>query len=209
VVFFFEGLKIMKMQVSSLIAMLSLASWSGSALAADKGKNSTLHAASDFGFVGEFDAEFGGDEVASVLFTNGSDQGVDAGQGVTLAIGMHYRPAGWDVDFSGTLGYKFVTTAASNADIGITRSVFQVLATYDPADSWWIAAGPVWHNGVKFDADGYGANIDFGSATGLTVQAGWKWIGLTYTNMEYTEIYRGREINYDASAIGLTLRWRS
>jgi hypothetical protein len=86
--------------------------------------------------------------------------------------------------------------------------VLQLLATYDPADAWWIAAGPVWHNGVKYEADGFGENGDLGSATGFTLQAGWKWIGISYTKMEYTEETTGYGIKFDASAVGIALRWR-
>jgi len=195
----------MKILVAGICVAVSFAGMSTMARAAD----ADLHANSKFGFVGELDLEYGGDNVATVLFTNGSSQNVRAGQGGTLAIGMHYRPARWDVDFSATVGYKFVTTAASNANIGISRTVFQILATYDPANSWWIAAGPVWHQGVKFDADGLGPNLDLGDSVGFTIQGGWKWIGLTYTNMEYTEQTTGRRNKFDASAIGLSLRWKS
>jgi hypothetical protein len=196
----------MKKQIISAVTSFSLIGFSAAVFAADV---KSPHADSKFGFVGEFDAEFGGDEVASVLFTDNTTQGINAGQGLTLAVGMHFRPANWDVDFSGTAGYKFVTTAASNADIGITRTVLQLMATYDPSEAWWVGAGPVWHNNVKFNADGLGRNLDLGSATGFTVQAGWKWIGLTYTKMEYTEVTTGRGYKYDAGAIGLTLRWKS
>jgi hypothetical protein len=192
-------------KIVGALAALSLAGFCVPTYAADN----ELHKESDFGFVGELDLEFGGDQVASVLYTNGSTQGVNAGQGGTLALGMHYRPARWDVDLSATLGYKYVTTAASNADINISRTVLQVLATYDPADSWWVGAGPVWHNGVKFDVGGLGRNLDLGNSTGFTLQAGWKWIGVTYTKMDYTEVTTGRGYKYDASAVGITLRWKS
>jgi hypothetical protein len=200
----------MKNKMMSVLMVLSLVGLSAAAVADEKSQaNEKTHKESDFGFVGEGDFEFGGDEIASVLFTNNSTQSVKAGQGVTLAMGMHFRPANWDVDFSATAGYKFVTTAASNADIGVTRTVLQVLATYNPSDAWWVGAGPVWHANAKFNAGGLGRNLDLGNAAGFTVQAGWKWIGLTYTKMEYTEETTGRGYNFDASAIGLTLRWKS
>ncbi len=190
--------------VATIATMGMLTTLASQALAAE---DNGLHASSDFGFVGELDLEFGGDAIATVSFTNGSSQDVDAGQGGNFALGMHYRPAAWDVDFVATIGYKFVTTAASNADIGIDRTVLQVIALYDPKDSWWIGGGPVWHNGVKFDGDGFGPDIDLGSSTGFTIQAGWKWIGLMYTNMEYTAQV-ARRPTVDASAIGVLLRWR-
>jgi hypothetical protein len=194
----------MKKQLVGALVALSLVGVSVAASAADDG----LHAEGDFGLVVELGIEAGGDEIANVQYDDGSDQSVDTGQGFNIALGMHYRPAGWDVDFSGTLGYKVSTTSASNAAIQIDRTVLQLLATYDPYDTWWMAAGPVWHNDVKFDADGFGQNLALGNATGFTLQAGWKWIGLTYTKMEYVEETTGYNIKLNADAVGLTLRWR-
>jgi hypothetical protein len=158
--------------------------------------------------VAELGYEIGGDEIANIHYTDGSDLSVDSGQGVTLALGMHYRPAAWDVDFSGTIGYKLTTTSSSDAAIQIDRTVLQLLATYNPKDTWWLAGGAVWHNNVKFHGDGFGANLDLGSAQGFTLQAGWKWFGLTYTTMEYTEETTGRHYTVDANAIGLVFRWK-
>lgn len=161
----------------------------------------------DIGLVAELGLEFGGDPVDTVIFTDNTTQDVKSGQGLTFALGMHYRPQGWPVGFSGTVGYKFVSTQASNADIRITRTVVEFLTTYDPKDAWWVAAGPVWHNGVEFDTDGFGANQDLGSSTGYTIQGGWRWFGLKYTDMEYQEEGRFRR-KYDASVVGIVFRWR-
>jgi hypothetical protein len=162
-----------------------------------------------FGFVGELGIEFGGDEVAEVYMEDDSSENIKAGDGFAFAIGAHYRPPGWVVDFSGTVGYKSDETSATNARIRISRTTVELLAHFDPKENWWIAAGPVWHNGVKFDADGFGRNIDMGSATGFTLQAGWKWFAVKYTDMEYTEETTGRGFKVDGSSIGILLRWRS
>lgn len=189
-----------------LLAAMGMTALSAASVQAAETQTSELKGG--FGFVGELDLEFGGDTVDTVIYTDNSTQNVKAGQGLGFAIGAHYRPEGWVVDFSGTIGYKYVSTKASNADIRISRTVLELLAIYDPNETWWAAAGVVRHSGVEFDTDGFGANQDLGSATGLTLQAGWKWIGLTYVNMEYQETNRWRR-KYDASSIGLTLRWRS
>src|SRR5215469_6748233 len=67
-----------------------------------------------FGPVLEFAGEFGGDNVAEVFFRDGGSQDIKAGEGVTLSAGVHYQPAGFPVDFSGTVGYKFMRTEAYN-----------------------------------------------------------------------------------------------
>jgi hypothetical protein len=153
------------------------------------------------GFVFEGDLEYGGDRVATVSYTDGSDQDVLAGQGVSLALGAHYRG---DSPFSvrGTVGYKYVTTAASNADISLSRVVFEVLGNYAWPNGWWAGAGITHHTNIRFKGDGFGPDIDFDDATGPTIELGWRWIALSYTNLEYTTDFGGK---VDASSVGLTL----
>jgi hypothetical protein len=156
------------------------------------------------GLVGELVLEFGGDSVGTVLFTDGSTQKVRTGQGGTLALGGHFQPAGSPFDLVGTIGWKFVTTKASDSDIGINRAVIQLLGLYDPSGEFWIGGGPVLHAGTRFSGGGLAEDVSFGSSLGLTVQAGWRWIGVTYTVMRY----EGGGATYDASAAGVSVRWR-
>jgi hypothetical protein len=189
----------MTSQATRLLLALAVAACAGRAAAGGPAAQGHL------GLVGELDLEYGGDNVARVYYEDGSTQDVKAGQGGTLAVGAHYRPGMLrSLDVSGTLGYKFVTTAASNAHLGITRWVVQVLAVYDPVDQWWVGGGPVVHLGTRFSGDGLTSDVDFGSSLGFTVQGGWRWVGITYTHMEYKAF--GAKV--DASAIGATLRWR-
>ena len=171
---------------------------------ANPGAAPTAPPSGHLGWVGELALEFGGDNVAKVYFVGGGSQDVRAGQGGTLALGGHYRPASAPIDLVATVGYKFVTTAASNSDIGITRFVVQLVGLYDPAGEWWIGGGPVLHTGTKFDGGGLVSDVNFDSSIGLNLQAGWRWVALTGTLMTYKA--GGTSVN--ASAIGLSLRWR-
>jgi hypothetical protein len=192
----------MKTHVLTAIGLMSLA-----AAAPVVANEPTLEGG--FGFVGELGIEFGGDDVATVVFEDDSTEDLKAGDGFAFALGAHYRPPGWVVDFSGTVGYKVEDTNATNANVRVSRTTVELLAHYDPKESWWVAAGPVWHNGVKFDADGFDQNLNMGSATGFTIQAGWKWIAVKYTDMEYTEETTPFGFKIDGSSIGILLRWRS
>ena len=161
------------------------------------------HAAEDgLGFVFEADLEFGGDDLATLSFTDGSTQDVKAGQGVTLALGGHYRWADSPFSMRGTVGYKYVTTAASNADISVGRTVIEVVGNYLWDNGWWIGGGITHHSSIKFDADGFGPNINFDDATGPTFEAGWRWIALCYTKLDYKDEFGGK---WDASSVGLKL----
>src|SRR5690349_25046459 len=70
------------------------------------------------GFLVEGDLEYGGDDIVTVSFKDGSKQDIKAGQGGTVAIGGYFKPeASSPFSVRATLGYKFVRTAAKNADI--------------------------------------------------------------------------------------------
>lgn len=154
------------------------------------------------GFVLGIDGEFGGDDVATVSFTDGSTQDVEAGQGLTLATGGYFKPdeaSPWSV--RATVGYKFVTTEASNADIGIERIVAEMVAQYTWSTGFWVGFGGVHHSSIEFDADGFGPEVNFDDATGYTAEVGWKWFGVTWTDLEYEDEFG---FEYDASSVGLS-----
>ncbi len=195
---------------SAVLALAPCGAWASEAAPPSAAPGPTPGAApaappsGHLGWVGELALEFGGDNVAKVYFVGGGSQDVRAGQGGTLALGGHYRPASAPFDLVATIGYKFVTTAASNSDIGITRFVVQLVGLYDPVGEWWIGGGPVLHTGTKFDGGGLVSDVRFDPSVGLTLQAGWRWIGLTGTLMTY----QAGGASVSASAIGLSLRWR-
>lgn len=155
-----------------------------------------------FGFVLGGSLEFGGDDVATVLFTNGEEQDVKAGQGLGVDAGVYYRFAGAPFSLRGTVGFKYVTTQAENADINMRRVPLQLVGSYHLDGGARMGLGLVRHNGVKFDADGIGEDIEFDDATGYTVEIGWKWILLSYTGIEYTD---DLGIDYSGDNFGLKL----
>lgn len=154
------------------------------------------------GWVLKADAEFGGDEVAKVYFANGDTQSVRAGQGMSLGVGGHYRPADSKWDFSGTVGFKYTSTKAVNTNINMNRTVFEFRVDRFLEDGWWIGAGPVVHTGIRFNADGLAPNLGFDSATGLTAKVGWRWIALSYTGITYKDEFKN---SYAASSVGVSL----
>lgn len=85
---------------------------------------------SHFGAVLAADAEFGGDNVVKVFYVNGSTRDIKARQGVTVSAGAHYRPASSALDFTATVGYKFVRTSDYNTDLGMDRWVLKLTGSY-------------------------------------------------------------------------------
>ena len=159
-----------------------------------------------FGFVVSGAREFGGDDVATVLFSNGDTQDVKAGQGLGVDAGVYYRFAESPFSVRGTVGFKFVTTQAENADINMRRIPLQLVGSYHLDNGARLGVGVVRHNGIKFDADGIGDNLDFDDATGYTIEAGWKWVLLSYTGMDYTDEF-GQDYSADSFGVKMVMEF--
>lgn len=147
--------------------------------------------------------EFGGDDVATVLFTDGSSQDVKAGQGITIAAGMHYLVTP-KIDLQATIGYKYVTTQANNADINLSRIPVEISAHYLLPNDFHIGIGGVTHQGIKFESDGVGEDAEFDDAYGVTASLGWRWVSLSYTDIDYKDEGGNK---FDASNFGLRAKF--
>lgn len=147
--------------------------------------------------------ELGGDEVAIIIFDDGSEQKVVAGQGGTLSAGIQiHLNKKENFALRSSLGIKYVTTKADNANIRLTRIPIHLTAHYFPDKNFRIGAGLVTHQSIRYRADGIGPDIDFKGAIGPVVEVAFKGIGLSYTIMTYTD---ESDNTYSANAIGLTL----
>jgi len=152
-----------------------------------------------FGFLLDVGLELGGDEIAEIFFTNGDDQSVNAGQGGSIAVGGEYAIDKFAI--RGTVGWKYVTTQASNANIRLTRVPINISANYMIIDKLRIGAGISSQQAIKFKGDDFLPDIDFGSATGPRFEIAYAGVGLTYTMLTYKE--KNGTLEYSADAFGL------
>ena len=158
------------------------------------------------GFLVQTDLEFGGDTIATVAFDDGETQNVHAGQGISIGIGGYVRPVeSTPFELSAVLGYKYVTTAADNADINVSRVVLKANATWWFDNGWFVTGGVTHHASPELDGDGFFEDIPFDNATGFSAEVGWRWIALRYTKIEYS--HPALE-DIDASSVGLSFTWR-
>jgi len=134
----------------------------------------------------EFGAEWGGDELITVQFTNGNEQTMHAGQGIHLA-------AGTELAFKNlkalmirmSLGLKWSPTAADDANIAFTRLPLTISPFIKIKNDFRIGVGATAHLSPKFNGDGFVDDIKFSSAIGPRFEFGYKWIAATYTLMKY------------------------
>ena len=189
---------------NGLVILAGLAAMAPAAAAqtVEAGATSRAAAAKPWvGFVAEAALEFGGDAFATVNFDDGSTQDVRTGQGLTVSVGGQLRPSvDSPLGLRGTVGFKFVGTAADNANIFLTRLPVEVVGTYRLPQDAWVGAGFVHHALTKFWGGGLGPDVDFTGGNGATVEAGWRWLGVSYTSMRYTD---DTDAEYDASVFGI------
>ncbi|HVT36499.1 MAG TPA: hypothetical protein VHE37_13005, partial [Nevskiaceae bacterium] len=129
-----------------------------------------------------------GDTLATVTFTDGSTDDVKAGQGLSIAAGVHMRPErNAHFDLRALVGYKYETTKADNADIHISRVTWELLPTYRFDGRWWASVGLAKHTGVKLTLGGFGPDVKLHSNVGPELQIGWSYFALTYTSLRYSD----------------------
>lgn len=143
--------------------------------------------------------ELGGDQVAKVYFTNGEDQSVNAGQGGSILVGLDYA---FSEKFSlrSVLGYKYVTTAATNANITLTRFPLRFSGVVHFTPKWWASAGYATQQRIVFKGDGIIDNFKLTTSGGPHVELGYNNIFLNYTGMKYNDNLNG---TYNASCFGV------
>ena len=143
--------------------------------------------------------EFGGDKVAEVYFTNGADQSVNAGQGGSLFAALDYA-LHKSFRIRTLAGFKYVTTAANNANIRLTRFPLQVSGIVNLDKNWWLSAGFATQQGIRFKGDGFLDDLNLTTKGGAIVGLGYNSFFLTYVGMKYKDNLQN---DYDASSIGL------
>lgn len=168
------------------------------------------------GLVFGADLEFGGDDVATVTFQDGDTQDVTTGDGLTLAVGGYLRPiAALPFSVRATAGYKYAAPgdddcrcgcdcdfdSSLDPDVELERWVFESVASYMWPSGLWVGAGVTHHARTELDGNGFVPNLAFDDATGPTFELGWKWLALSYTDLEYTDTLGGR---WDSESYGLT-----
>lgn len=154
-------------------------------------------------FLIEGGIEYGGDEILKVFFTNGEDQTMKAGQGGYLAVGgqLHFAKIK-PLLLRATVGVKYNTTAAENANIRFTRFPITLIPYWKINEDIRLGIGISTHQNIRLKGDGFVPDVDFTGSIGTRVEFGYKWVALTYTSINYKD-----ELNTSVSAnsIGMSV----
>ncbi len=154
-------------------------------------------------FLIEGGIEYGGDEILKVFFTNGEDQTMRAGQGGYVAFGGEFQFSKVKgLMLRTTIGIKYNTTAADNANIRLTRYPIQLTPFWKINDDFRLGVGITSHLNPKLKGDGFVPDVAYTSTIGPRFEFGYKWIALTYTAISY-EDETGE--SFSASSIGASV----
>ncbi len=152
-------------------------------------------------FLIEGGVEYGGDEIIKVFFTNGGDQTMRAGQGGYIAVGGQFEFAAIkNFMLRSSIGFKYNTTAADNANIMLTRIPITLMPHLLLKNNFRVGLGISTHQGVNFNGDGFVQDIKFTSSLAPRFEVGYKWVSLTYTSMKY-KAENGKQLS--ASCFGV------
>lgn len=156
-------------------------------------------------------AEYGGDEVLTFEYEDGSTPSVTAGGGLLLSAGSSYRALtrnGHALELQGQLGFKWRTIPqANNQDANWIRFPLEVLAFYRAPSNVRVGAGLTAHlrNQLKASGDVANGTVTFGNAPGVVLQAEYVRrdfaFDLRYTQLTYS-INGGGSGTVGASSIG-------
>lgn len=152
-------------------------------------------------FLIDIGVHYGGDDIATVQFISGDEQEMLAGQGIALAVGGEFTIPNFKYALlRTTIGLKYSTTAADNANIMFLRYPLNLMAFAVPADDIRIGIGATSHLGAVLKGDGFFDDVKYDSSFGPRVEVGYKWVSLIYENITFTDD-SGNE--YDGSSFGV------
>lgn len=197
------------MPVRTLLIGSALLPCAAMAQTADGGTPQLPYTPPHFGFVVQAGLDYGGDKLVTVHYYDryyDYDEDVRAGTGISAAAGVHFKPSLYSpVDVRLTAGYKYDGTYSRDANIYFDRITAELVGDYRFYKGFFAGAGVIEHFNPKLHGDGYAPDIRFGNATGFTVEAGWRFVALSYHYINYKA--DGYDGHADGSSIGVLFKY--
>ncbi len=115
---------------------------------------------------------FGGDKLATVSYTDGSTDSINAGGMIEIHAGFDYRMND-DISILGTAGYHFdITKPASNGKLTFSRFPLEMMAYLHTSDDFRIGGGTRIVLRPKLEGEGVASGLSrsFNNTFGLVVE---------------------------------------
>jgi hypothetical protein len=165
-----------------------------------------------FRFLAGAGITFGGDTLANVRFSDGSNEKIHGGGLVMLYGGGEFR-LGTAMSVQATIGYHVDdSSGASNGSVRFTRVPLDLLLYYHVNEQWRIGAGVQRVSGPELKGSGVASNIHlkFDDATGTVIEGEYLFnpkmgAKLRYVNEKFTP--QGGGPDADGSHFGLLFNY--
>jgi len=154
--------------------------------------------------------DFGGDNLATAQFTNGSSESIHAGELFYLGGGVSVLNDSKDIEVQVTLSYKNDSINASNGSIDWTRYPLDGLLFYR-FPKVRVGGGFTYHLSPKLSGSGVANNVNgsFDDSLGYVVEADYLVTRKLTVGGRYTSVkYKIGGTSIDGSAIGVTAGFR-
>jgi hypothetical protein len=187
------------MKKMSFLVALAIASLSQNAAAQDMGKQ--------LRFTMGAGLTFGGDKLATAVYTNGAEIDIRAGSMVALNAGADFRITP-EVSLQATVGFHVDDATASNGDMRFQRFPIELLAYYNVSPQWRIGGGVRYVSNAKLTSSGaaYIGDLSFedtvsGVLEGEYAMSNSIGIKVRYVQEQFENKYNGRKT--DANHVGV------
>lgn len=158
-------------------------------------------------------ADFGGDKIVDVTYSDGSKSSIEAGRGLLLSFGALIGLSE-SFETQASVGIKWTSTKkATNGQVDFSRFPAELLLFYRVGD-FRIGGGATYHfnNKVKGTKEAAVISGDFENAVGYIGQADYFFgaaknigFGAKYTAIEYEP--KNSDTKVDANSFGLTFTY--
>ncbi|MDE2077895.1 MAG: hypothetical protein KGI91_12625 [Burkholderiales bacterium] len=157
---------------------------------------------------------FGGENLATAQYTNGTSQSITTGGLLDLRFGLEYRLIGQPWAIQGVVAYHVDTVNATNGDLRFERVPVELIAMYDLGSQWRVGLGMRKATGAKVTASGDAAGAGFGSSTTFDSNLGFLAVAeykvtpqvglqLRYVNESYKVKFPTTQPTVDGSHAGI------
>jgi hypothetical protein len=130
---------------------------------------------SEFHFLLSGGLTAGGDNMATVQYTNGDKASLHAGGLVNFGLGVLWQSGDMPVAVSGTVNYQVDRANGSNGDVRFSRVPVEILAYYTGVEKWRMGGGVRRIGSPKFtyDVSSTKWSTSFDASTGIVLEAGY------------------------------------
>lgn len=154
-------------------------------------------------FVAGYDT--GGDKLVTVTFTNGDTESIRANEGLYIGGGISVMNEDKDIEFVGTVNYKYQSVSADNGDITWTRIPIDTLLFYR-WQKFRLGGGLTFQTSPKLKGSGAASSVNVtpDNAVGLLLQGDYLLgkvnIGLRATLVDF----KANGVTAKGNGVGIT-----